>query len=230
MKNRELPKALLVSIITPDVSIEEASESLNELERLVTTLGFKVIAKESQRRPSTTGGTVVGEGKLQHLARYTGGPGVQERGSFSKRSKIVEKNEAEELALHGQEEETLEEFNLPEELANIVVFDCDLSPSQLRNVEGALGVEVLDRSGVIIEIFSRHAKTRTAKLQVEIARLNYLSPRLRETGGGTERQAGRGAGESQLELDRRNIRDRITELKAELVNVQKEQVSRRSTK
>ena len=62
----------------------------------------------------------------------------------------------------------------------VVVFDCDLSPSQLRNVENQLGIEVFDRTGVIIEIFSRHARTKTAKLQVEIARLNYVAPRLRD--------------------------------------------------
>lgn len=227
MSHRTLPKALLISILTPDVSELEAAESVSELERLVTTLGFEVIAKETQRRPATTGGTVVGEGKLKQLARYTGGPGVVERGSFSRKSKVNERNESE---VDEQNEEGIDEISdeeLPEQ-ANVVVFDCDLSPSQLRNVESALGVEVLDRSGVIIEIFSRHAKTRTAKLQVEIARLNYLAPRLRETGGGSERQAGRGAGESQLELDRRNIRDRVTELKAELESVQREQVSRRS--
>ncbi len=223
----EKNKALLVSIITPDISVEEAEGSLAELERLVTTLGLKVIAREYQKRPSTTGGTVVGEGKLKSLARYTGGTGALERTSFAKKSKAAEKFDDAEEELLDLEEATESELT-PEEMADVVVFDCELTPSQLRNVENALGAEVMDRTGVIIEIFSRHAKTRSARLQVEIARLNYLAPRLRETGQASERQAGRGSGESDLEMDRRKIRDRQAELKAELAAVQKEQVSRRS--
>lgn len=229
----ERPKALLVSIRTSKVSSVEAEESLFELERLVTTLGFDVVAKERQNRPNLLGATVVGEGKLLQLAQYTGGRGFVERAAFAKKSKAALKfNEAEDLG----DFENLEANEVPEEVAEVdveaevVVFDCDLSPSQLRNLENALGVEVLDRSGVIIEIFSRHARTRAAKLQVEIARLNYQAPRLRETGGPSERQAGRGSGDSALELDRRNIRDRVTELKRELEQVQKEQAGRRSVR
>ncbi|MEO5667852.1 MAG: GTPase HflX [Bdellovibrionota bacterium] len=233
-------KALLVSIRTPDVTEVEAEESLSELERLVTTLGFDVVAKERQNRPSTKNSTVVGQGKLQTLALYTGGKGAVERTSFAKKTKAALRQEEEEESedvddaplqgVLGEDDDDSENEKSSEEKpkAGVVVFDCDLTPSQLRNLEGALGTEVLDRSGVIIEIFSRHAKTRTAKLQVEIARLNYLAPRLRETGGRSERQAGQGAGESSLELDRRNIRDRVTELKSELAQVQREQESRRN--
>lgn len=218
-------RALLVSIRTPNITDEEADESLAELERLVTTLGLHVVGRQWQRRPSTSGGTVVGEGKLKELARLTGGKGVIERHQ-AKKNKAAERRDEE------NEEPELPEIEgeeVPEsQRADAVVFDCDLSPSQLRNLQTALGCEVLDRTGVIIEIFSRHAKTRAARLQVEIARLNYLAPRLRETGGPSERQAGRGAGDSELELDRRRIRDRLTELKAELEAVQREQVNRRS--
>jgi len=87
---------------------------------------------------------------------------------------------------------------------------------------------VLDRTGVIIEIFHRHAKSHEAKLQVEIARLAYEAPRLRESPRGKERQQGRGAGEAALELDRRRIRDRIAELRRELSNIQREHSVRRS--
>jgi GTP-binding protein HflX len=226
----EKNKALLVSIITPDISVEEAEGSLAELERLVTTLGLRVVAHEYQKRPSTSGGSVVGEGKLKQLAKYTGGSGSLERASFGKKSKAAEKFEGAESEIEeveADEEESQDDIPIIEQ-ANVVVFDCDLTPSQLRNVENALGVEVMDRTGVIIEIFSRHAKTRSARLQVEIARLNYQAPRLRETGQASERQAGRGSGESDLEMDRRKIRDRLSELKAELAAVQKEQVNRRS--
>ncbi|MDX9732350.1 MAG: GTPase HflX, partial [Bdellovibrionales bacterium] len=120
----------------------------------------------------------------------------------------------------------------PTKQAQYVIFDCELSPSQTRNIESATGVKVLDRTGVIIEIFSRHAKTRAARLQVEIARLTYVAPRLRETGGGEDRGGGgigaKGAGETSLELDRRNIRDRIKELKDEFASIAQEDDTRRA--
>jgi GTP-binding protein HflX len=109
----------------------------------------------------------------------------------------------------------------------VVVVDGELSPNQLRNLEKATGVPVLDRTGVIVEIFHRHARSREARMQVEIARLNYLAPRLRETGGRSERQAGRGSGDSAIELDRRKIRDRLAELKAGLAEIVRDQQSRR---
>lgn len=212
------PTALLVSIRTPKVTDAEAEESVAELKRLVSTLGYRVIGTQSQRQPSTGGVTVVGAGKLREIARYTGGKGSVDRGAS--------KSEPDEAA--DEQSSDAAEAGVPHELASVVVFDCDLTPSQLRNVENALGVEVLDRTGVIIEIFSRHAKTRTARLQVEIARLNYLAPRVRESGGGKERQSGRGAGESALELDKRKIRDRLAELRRELEAVQNEQGNRRT--
>jgi len=120
----------------------------------------------------------------------------------------------------------------PEREAELVAVDHDISPSQIRNLERATGVQVLDRTGVIIEIFHRHARSREAKLQVEIARLSYVAPRLREAPGTGDRQrggiGGKGAGESALELDRRRIRDRIAELRQELALVQREQSTRRS--
>jgi GTP-binding protein HflX len=110
-----------------------------------------------------------------------------------------------------------------------VVVDHELSPSQIRNLERATGAAVLDRTGVIVEIFHRHANTREAKLQVEMARLKYVAPRLRESGGG-ERQAGKGAGETALALDRRKIRDRLAELREQLEAVQRDAEGRRSAR
>ena len=210
----ELPRALLISIRTPKVTDTEARESLAELERLVSTLGFKVIAVESQRQPTTTGFTVVGKGKLKELARFTSGKGYLEKGKITSREATTEKPMP----------------SIPDELATVVVFDCDLSPAQERNMEMALGVQVLDRTGIIIEIFSRHAKTRAAQLQVEIARQTYQAPRLRDSGVdyGRERHSGRGSGESPLDIERRKIRDRMSELRHELKMVQKEEESRRS--
>ena len=111
-----------------------------------------------------------------------------------------------------------------------VVVDHELSPSQIRNLERATGAEVLDRTGVIVEIFHRHANTREARLQVEMARLRYVAPRLRESATGGGRQQGPGAGESALALDRRKIRDRLSELKEQLDAVQRDAEGRRTAR
>jgi GTP-binding protein HflX len=116
--------------------------------------------------------------------------------------------------------------------AGVVLTDHELSPSQARNLERAVGVDVLDRTGVILEIFHRHARSRAAKAQVEIVRLQYMAPRLREQGAGRDRQrggiGGKGAGESGMELDRRKIRDRVAELTAELESLETEARTRRA--
>ncbi|WP_224580616.1 GTPase HflX [Bradyrhizobium barranii] len=110
-----------------------------------------------------------------------------------------------------------------------VIFDHEISPGQARNLERATGAQVLDRTGVIVEIFHRHAHSREAKVQVEIARLKYVSPRLREAPG-SGRQQGPGSGESDLELDRRKIRDRLAELKEQLDDIQRDGDQRRSAR
>lgn len=202
------PKALLVGIPLQQDSDQDNIDSLNELARLATTLGFVVVKSLSQRRRSLSGATVVGQGKLQELARWTGGPGTTNKESS--------KDEPEEEPEEDQEAGEIERVDA-------VIFDCELTPSQVSNLSRALKVEVLDRTGVIVEIFSRHARTREARLQVEIARLKYLAPRLRSVGGKSGSDRMQKAGESSLELDRRKIRDRIAELKQEILAVQKEQ-------
>ncbi|KJG57942.1 GTP-binding protein HflX [Photobacterium kishitanii] len=210
-------RALLISIQTPQFKGDEAKASLAELARLVTTLGFKVVGTQSQKLSSTQRMNVLGSGKMAEIAHLTGNQGIVD--DFDDDDDIVDEMLFSELPSE----------DLPFGSADVVVFDCDLSPSQLRNVENQLGVEVFDRTGIIIEIFSRHARTRTARLQVEIARLNYLAPRLREsTSGNKERQMGKGAGETTLELDRRKIRDQLAELRRELVSVQDELKGRRA--
>jgi GTP-binding protein HflX len=110
--------------------------------------------------------------------------------------------------------------------ADTILVDHEITPSQARNLEKETGAVVLDRTAVILEIFQRHAKSRAARAQVEIVRLEYMAPRLRETGQKHDRQrggiGGKGAGESHLELDRRKIRDRIAELHAELAQIEKD--------
>ena len=110
---------------------------------------------------------------------------------------------------------------IAETAVDTVVFDDELSPAQQRNLEEALRTKVLDRTIVILDIFAQHASSREGKLQVELAQLTYLSSRLRGWGEALSRQAGgigarRGAGESQLEVDRRRIARRITKLRADL--------------
>lgn len=215
-----LHHALLISICTPDFKGDEATESLAELARLVTTLGFKVVGTQSQKQSSTKRVNVLGLGKLAEIAHLTGNQGVVEED--------YDIELADEVGLTNIPSPIPSE-NLAFGCADVVVFDCDLTPSQLRNVENQLGVEVFDRTGIIIEIFSRHARTKTAKLQVEIARLNYVAPRLRESScGDKERQMGKGAGETTLELNRRKVRDQLAELKRELINIQGEMKGRRT--
>ena len=109
------------------------------------------------------------------------------------------------------------------ERADVVLIDHEISPSQAFNLEKEVGCEVMDRTMVILEIFHRHARSRAARAQVEIARLGYMAPRLREAAkqAGPKDRArsgigGRSGGESHGELDRRKIRDRIAELQKEL--------------
>lgn len=106
---------------------------------------------------------------------------------------------------------------------NLVIFDDDLSPAQARNIEKRLEVNVIDRTELILDIFARRARTRQAKIQVEIAQLRYALPRLRRLWEHLSRQAGgigtRGPGETQLEVDRRRVRERIAKLKKELKGI-----------
>ncbi|MFT5680507.1 MAG: GTP-binding protein HflX [Myxococcota bacterium] len=213
-------RAILVGIQTQEVSDSDFHSSLDELGRLAKTLGVIVIDRLVQKRDRIDN-AVLGRGKRTELARLTGGTGVAPRGPAEQRQK------ARDIA-----EEAMAELRLargePEELANFVIVDANLTPAQIRNLSLATGVEVTDRSGIIIDIFHRHASTREARLQVEIARLKYLAPRMRASGGPTERQGGKGAGESSLELDRRKVRDRLSLLKRELESIESESRVRRT--
>lgn len=109
--------------------------------------------------------------------------------------------------------------------AEMVIFDNDLTPSQIRTLEEITGVTVIDRSALILDIFAQRAKTREGRLQVELAQYQYLLPRLSGMGKSLSRQGGgigtRGPGETRLETDRRHIRDRISRLKQELREVRR---------
>jgi GTPase len=228
------PKAVLVGVQLSGVTDAEQRSSLKELKRLCETLGFEVVGEVTQKRKGLGTATLLGEGKLVELAAWTGGTGVVPKGPPGKKKATEEAEEAEE-----EEKDETGPLDLAarpapagKPRATVVVIDHELSPRQLRNIQGATSAaEILDRTGVIIEIFHRHASSRPARLQVEIARLAYVAPRLRETGGGERQRGGiglRGAGESSVELDRRKIRDRISELKAELAAIENESKTRRA--
>jgi GTP-binding protein HflX len=218
-----VPRAILVGIQTPDVDDVAHAASLEELGRLVKTLGYDVVGTISQKRDEVGGGTVLGKGRLEELAAMTGGTGVVESMAKPRKSKARERFEG------AEQNQPAESDPKPPAQAEFVIVDHDISPSQARNLERATGAQVLDRTGVIVEIFHRHAHSREARLQVEMARLKYVSPRLREAPS-RGRQQGVGAGESDLELDRRKIRDRLAELKQQLEDIQRDGDQRRSAR
>ncbi len=118
--------------------------------------------------------------------------------------------------------------------AKLLVFDDDLSPAQTRNLEKLTELKVIDRSGLILDIFVRRARSREARTQVELAQLGYMLPRLTRAWTHLERQAGgigtRGVGETQLELDRRIIRNRIARLKEELQKIERIRETQRKSR
>ena len=115
---------------------------------------------------------------------------------------FIGKGKVEEMALFAQQEDI-----------DLCLVDDDLSPAQQRNLEQALGVRIIDRTGLILDIFAKRARTSEGKLQVELAQLQYLLPRIMGQGASLSRLGGgigtRGPGETKLEVDRRRIRDRI---------------------
>ena len=249
---KKRPKAVVVGVQLPDVTEAEHESSLEELERLASTLGLQTIGRVTQKRSVLGKSAVIGEGKLLELAAWTGGDGViptfqRKKRKIDAKDDVADARDEEESedddVLEGDREEPpsrtaggagegTRELPPPGSAhATVVLVDHDLFPSQARNLERATGAEVLDRTSVILSIFQRHARTREARLQVEIARLAYQAPRLRESGGGGDRQrggiGGKGAGESNLELDRRKIRDRIAELREELASIEHEAGVRR---
>jgi GTP-binding protein HflX len=172
------------------LTIGSSQESLDELDRLLTTLGVKTAARIEVVLRKINPATYVGSGKLE---------------------------EVQQLLLSAK--------------VDAVILDFDLTPNQLKNVEKLLGKSTVDRPGVIIEIFSRHARTKEAKVQVELARLEYLLPRLAHYWSHFERQRGglynKGMGEKQIEVDRRLVRKRMQILSGRLKEIENERSVRR---
>lgn len=189
----EKETAILVSVITPDVSDQMAQDYLTELEFLVQTAGAETVKVFTQKLQKPEHATFVGTGKLEEIREYA---------------------EAEEV--------------------DMVIFDDELTPSQLRNIERELKRKILDRSSLILDIFASHAQTAQAKTQVELAQLQYLYPRLTRMWTHLERQRGgigmRGPGESQIETDRRIILDKISLLKEKLKTIDKQNATQRKNR
>ncbi len=187
-------RVILVGIILPSDPLD-GEDPLEELRSLVRTAGAEVVGEMVVRRNNVHPGLFVGTGKAREIARYA------------------------------------ESLN-----ADLVVFDTDLSPAQIRELERIISRRVLDRSEVILDIFARHARSRQAGLQVELAQLEYTYPRLSHMWTHLGRVAGRagtpaaavggigtrGPGEKQIEIDRRLVRKRITQLKRKLAAIDKQ--------
>ena len=187
-----MEKAVLIGLISPDVTREQAYEYLDELAFLAKTAGAEPIRNFTQKLKHPDNKTFLGKGKI------------------------------EEVRLFAEENDI-----------KLIIFDDDLNPSQIRNIEKLFGEEtkILDRSNLILDIFASRAQTAQARTQVELAQYQYLLPRLTRMWTHLERQKGgigmRGPGETQIETDRRIINDKIALLKKKLVKIDKQSTTRR---
>ena len=224
-------RAVVAAVQLPGVSDVELEVSLNELRELAKTLGFEVVATFTQKRTKFDAAAYLGTGKREEIRRFV--QGGEEPGAVHEVA-AAEKKAARHGAVAAREAaKALADAD--DSHADFVLVDHEISPSQARNLENEVGCEVMDRTMVILEIFQRHARSNAARAQVEIARLRYLAPRLREAAklaGPQGRQrsgvGGRGAGEGAGEADRAKIRDRIAELKQEIIALDAERQTQRA--
>ena len=199
--------AILVGLITQQQDEAKTKEYLDELEFLAETAGAVCVKRFTQKVGGPSQVTYVGKGKLEEIKQYI-----------------------------KQEEDNEREIGM-------VIFDDELSAKQIRNIENELKVKILDRTSLILDIFAMRAQTSNAKTQVELAQYRYMLPRLTRLWTHLERQGGgsgsgggkgsvglRGPGETQLEMDRRIILQRITLLKQRLVEIDKQKTTQRKNR
>ena len=199
--------AILVGIITQDQDERKTNEYLDELEFLADTAGVRVMRRFTQKIPQALAATYVGKGKLEEMRDYI------------KRMEDME-NEV-----------------------GMAIFDDELTAKQMSAIESVIGVKVLDRTSLILDIFAMRAQTAHAKTQVELAQYRYLLPRLQRMWTHLERQGGgsgagggkgtvglRGPGETQLEMDRRIITKRISWLKEQLADIDRQKSTMRKNR
>lgn len=199
--------AILVGLITQEQDEAKTKEYLDELEFLADTAGAVTVKRFTQRVAAPSQVTYVGKGKLEEIKQYV-----------------------------KQEEEAGREIGM-------VIFDDELSAKQIRNIEAELGVKILDRTSLILDIFAMRAQTANAKTQVELAQYRYMLPRLQRLWTHLERQGGgsgsgggkgsvglRGPGETQLEMDRRIILQRVSLLKQRLQEIDRQKATQRKNR
>lgn len=200
--------AVLVALITPRQNEQKTEEYLDELEFLADTAGAQTVKRFTQKVEGTSSVTYVGKGKLDEIRQY-----LQAR------------------------------IDNEEEPVGMVIFDDELSAKQLRNIEQELQVKILDRTSLILDIFAMRAQTANAKTQVELAQYRYMLPRLQRLWTHLERQGGgsgagggkgsvglRGPGETQLEMDRRIILNRMSLLKKQLADIDRQKATQRKNR
>ena len=201
-------KAVLVGLITQNQNERKTNEYLDELAFLAETAGAEVMKRFTQKLDTPNSVTYVGKGKLQEIKDY-----------------LLQMNEEEETEI------------------GMVIFDDELSAKQLRNIENELKVKILDRTSLILDIFAMRAQTANAKTQVELAQYKYMLPRLQRLWTHLERQGGgsgagggkgsvglRGPGETQLEMDRRIILNRMALLKQRLAEIDTQKSTQRKNR
>ena len=199
--------AILVGIITQDQDERKTQEYLDELEFLADTAGVTVMRRFTQKIPQALAATYVGKGKLEEMRDYI--------------------KQMEDL----------------DEEVGMAIFDDELTAKQMSAIESVIGVKVLDRTSLILDIFAMRAQTAHAKTQVELAQYRYLLPRLQRMWTHLERQGGgsgagggkgtvglRGPGETQLEMDRRIITKRISWLKEQLADIDRQKSTMRKNR
>ena len=211
-------RAVLVGLITQTQNEQKTQEYLDELAFLAETAGAEVVKTFTQKLDCPNSVTYVGKGKLQEIREY--------------------------IELCAEEPEEDEFGNIPEsQEVGMVIFDDELSAKQLRNIEAELKVKILDRTSLILDIFAMRAQTANAKTQVELAQYKYMLPRLTRLWTHLERQGGgsgagggkgsvglRGPGETQLEMDRRIILNRMSLLKKQLAEIDKQKATQRKNR
>ena len=211
-------RAVLVGLITQTQNEQKTQEYLDELAFLAETAGAEVVKTFTQKLDCPNSVTYVGKGKLQEIREYI------------------------ELCAEEPEEDEFGEIPESREIG-MVIFDDELSAKQLRNIEAELKVKILDRTSLILDIFAMRAQTANAKTQVELAQYKYMLPRLTRLWTHLERQGGgsgagggkgsvglRGPGETQLEMDRRIILNRMSLLKKQLAEIDKQKATQRKNR
>ncbi len=217
--------AVLVGLVTQQQDEAKTKEYLDELEFLADTAGAVTVKRFTQKVQGPSQVTYVGKGKLEEIKQY-----------------IKQQEDAYYDWLDAGSPESEDGGRTPQPVG-MVIFDDELSAKQIRNIEGELKVKILDRTSLILDIFAMRAQTAEAKTQVELAQYRYMLPRLQRLWTHLERQGGgsgsgggkgsvglRGPGETQLEMDQRIIRQRISLLKERLVEIDRQKTTQRKNR